>query len=455
MPIGAQEIQQKAQEFGIHPSDVQRDYVFGWLIAGVFHAPELSSHLVLKGGNAFRKGYFPTARFSDDLDFSTATTLEQASLLEELNQVCVFAQERSGVRFDLERNRVGDSRLVDHQRRVYKARLYFQDFSGNADQITLKVRMDVTEQDRLILPATPRLLIHQYSDSVACSTEIRCVAIEEALADKLKCLLQRRHSHDVFDLLHGIFINRALDVDRGQVVKIFLRKTIFEESPLAALRLLLGLPLEGMRPFWDKVICPQGSRLSFDDAVTMLTDGLRTLFQPFSYGQNRMEAYFRPEYRIPILQAGSNLTLLRLTYDGVPRLVEPYSLAFKRRKDGVAQEYFYAWDRTGGRSGEPGIRSFVQSGVQVIENTDEYFEPRFEVELRKAGEPRPQAHFGSTSTIPKVVRRRSSATASRKYIVQCPYCGKRFTRTRPGVHLNSHKDTYGNRCYGRTGIRVV
>lgn len=61
--------------------------------------------------------------------------------------------------------------------------------------------------------------------------------------------------------------------------------------------------------------------------------------------------------RMPIMEAGGDRRLVRLTYDGVTRIVEPYALAYKRRKDGHAEEYLYVYDRTGGRSSPPGIKS--------------------------------------------------------------------------------------------------
>ncbi len=72
--IGKEEIDAKVEELGVHVSNVQRDYVFGWLLSG-FYQPDnpLSSQLVLKGGNCFRKAYFEHGRFSNDLDFSTQT----------------------------------------------------------------------------------------------------------------------------------------------------------------------------------------------------------------------------------------------------------------------------------------------------------------------------------------------------------------------------------------------
>jgi predicted nucleotidyltransferase component of viral defense system len=42
---------------------------------------------VLKG-NAFHKGYFPTTRFSDDLDLAASGRIDNKHLLEVLNNVC-------------------------------------------------------------------------------------------------------------------------------------------------------------------------------------------------------------------------------------------------------------------------------------------------------------------------------------------------------------------------------
>jgi predicted nucleotidyltransferase component of viral defense system len=53
------------------------------------------------------------------------------------------------------------------------------------------------------------------------------VSLEEALADKLKCLLQRHMSNDLFDLVYSIFVNNDVAVDKTTIVTTFLRKTIF------------------------------------------------------------------------------------------------------------------------------------------------------------------------------------------------------------------------------------
>ena len=251
--IDRKEIEAKADEFGIHTSNVQRDYVFGWLLFALYSGGPLRDQLILKGGNCFRKAYFLNTRFSRDLDFATETAVDENFLREEFNRICNFAQAQSGIVFDLERNKVELQQEIDSRRSVYEVKLYFKDFYGNPDKFTISVTLDVTEFDQIYLPTQTRLLIHPYSDAESCRVELRCLKLEEMLAAKLKCLLQRREVSDLYDLAYSIFLNRDLAVDRSEVVSTFLRKTIFEPSPGVARQLLLELPLGLLKTAWQKV----------------------------------------------------------------------------------------------------------------------------------------------------------------------------------------------------------
>src|SRR5260370_36949872 len=95
------------------------------------------------------------------------------------------------------------------------------------------------------------------------------------------------------------------------------------------------------------------------------------------------------------MQGANSLTLLDITYHGHRRLIEPYSLVFKRRKDGFGQEYFYAFDRTGGRTSGPGPKTFLHPKVQSPPNTNQRFDPRLPGELGKTGELAAKSYFGS------------------------------------------------------------
>lgn len=279
--IEKKEIEQKAEEFSIHTANVERDYVFGWLLAGIYSVSELKDRLILKGGNCFRKGYFQNTRFSGDLDFSTQTAISEQILLREFNNVCDFVQCSTQVIFDKERNRVNEERQIDSQRKVYEAKLYFKGFYGE-EKITIKIPLDVTQFDRVYLPVQKQHLIHPYSDADKCRVQIRCVKLEELIANKLKCLLQRRHSLDIYDYVYSIFINKGIEVNRREVVSTFLRKTIFERSPGVVRNLLLELPFEIFRHIWQRyLVCPKHSIIEFDFAIARFKDSVQELFAPF------------------------------------------------------------------------------------------------------------------------------------------------------------------------------
>lgn len=271
------------------------------------------------------------------------------------------------------------------------------------------------------------------------------------LAAKLKCLLQRRHSFDLYDYVHSIFINNDIEVDRSELLRTFLKKTIFEPSPGVAKGLLLDLPFEVFRAIWHKfIVCPRQSLFDLDTAVSRFREHVESLFAGFRFDYYGQIAFYPSGYRNAIMEAANSLKVLDIVYDGQRRLVEPYSLVFKRRKDGFGQEYFYAWDLSGGRSSGPGIKTFLHPKIQALTVTEQSFEPRFSVELGKAGEFSIRSQFakpfGSSRSRP-TTRLRST----RIYIVECVYCGKRFPRKRYSTRLRRHKDRYGNACYGRSG----
>ncbi len=459
--IEKSEIDNKSEELGVHVSNVQRDYVFGWLLSGLFQSDnQLSQQLILKGGNGFRKAYFEHARFSNDLDFSTQTELNEEQLKASLKQACAHAMERSGVKFLLDESRVATKELAEEESMFYEARVYFKSFYGE-EEATLKVKLDIKEFDKIFLPIQPRQLIHSYSDSELCKSTIQCIKLEELLASKLKALLQRRHSPDLFDFVYAIFFQKYLNISRLEVISTFLKKTIYEPDPMLAKGLLLELPFKVIRELWQEyLVCPKISLMNFDDAETWFRAVIEELFgllQPqfgFTSGGFRAKlSYFSSENRDTIFEAGRLQRLLRVVYDRVERTVEPYSLAFKRRKDGVGREYFYVWDRSGGRSRQTGIKSFVNEKLQSIQMTEESFEPRFPIELTKGPGYFSKPNF-STPRLHTFAKGRTSTPYSITYTIQCPICDKKFNRNKMDTHLNEHKDRYGNHCYGRIGFLV-
>jgi predicted nucleotidyltransferase component of viral defense system len=452
--IDRDEIEAASRRLGASTDDVQRDYLYGWVLAGLY-GDNATAHdrLVLKGGNAFRKGYFVNTRFSGDLDFAAPTGLAPDKLLETLNDICRMIQASTGVKFDLDQNAETDRWNLDPDRVVHKFTLHFMTFDGKPGSMTVALRMDVTEFGRIYLPIKQRRLIHPYSDQADCATTIDVISLEEALAEKLKCLLQRHVPHDLFDLAYSIFVNNELTVDKSEIVSTFLRKTIFGPCPSAALRLLLAVPFEIMRDYWNQIACDPDSRIDFTTAVDRFKAEIEELFSSFDAGNANQLAFFPPDLRTPIIEAGRSRTLLRVTYGGSVRLVEPYALTFKWRQDGAGQEYLYVWDQTGGNSG-PGIKTFLNGRITSLQNTDITFEPRGEIELAKAGEYGALTRFTGNRSAQSARSPRILTARRRHYRVRCSYCQREFERSSASVTIRPHNDGFGNRCPGRRGHRV-
>lgn len=253
--ITREEIDAKSQEFEIHQANIQRDYVFGWLLCGLFTVSSLKDQLFLKGGNALRKGYFDQTRFSSDLDFGIPGDVSSSLLLSEINKVCEFVSERAGVGFLLTDNRIQEKFVATEAPipglRVYEVRVYFKDFYGHADHITIKVVMDITRFDRVMLPLQKVALLHPYSDQSDVACEISCMKLEEIIATKLKCVLQRQHAPDLFDYAYSIKVLGG-SLDKGEVVRALVRKTIFERNPHVLKRILQTIPLDYAREYWPQ-----------------------------------------------------------------------------------------------------------------------------------------------------------------------------------------------------------
>jgi len=57
-------------EWSLDIGVIEKDYVLGWVLAGIAQHPDLAATWIFKGGTCLRKCYYETFRFSEDLDFT-------------------------------------------------------------------------------------------------------------------------------------------------------------------------------------------------------------------------------------------------------------------------------------------------------------------------------------------------------------------------------------------------
>ena len=150
--ITRQEIMDFSREFGLTANVVEKDYVLGWILAGISNRVELSSDWMFKGGTCLKKCYFETYRFSEDLDFTVAghEHIDQAFLIESFYQVATWVYETTGIeipqetiRFDIYENPRG--KLSVQGRIGYRGPMQPR---GDLPRI----RLDVTNDEILLEP---------------------------------------------------------------------------------------------------------------------------------------------------------------------------------------------------------------------------------------------------------------------------------------------------------------
>jgi len=460
--IKRDELEAKALEFAIPIASLERDYVLGWLIFAIFTQTELKDILFLKGGNALRKCYFPNTRYSYDVDFGTPWDIDPEKLRVEMIKACDFVSKCAAIIFRNDEVRVDEkfgvtSQESGKQLRVFEIRIYFQDFYSNADHIRIKVAMDLTRFDRTILPVETLPLLHPYSDAEDLNgVVVRCMKAEEILATKLKCILQREHAPDLFDVVYPEVFPLGQQLDKKEIVRTFLRKTIFEPNPVVVKKILLNTSFEFFRQFWKKtVICAQKAFFDVESAIQKFNGLLGEIFADYGERPWVDNRFFGPELRQPILKAARTQTLLRMRYAGYDRVIEPYSLKYMEQRSGEAREYLYLWNRSGGSQSTPGIRMFLADRVQSVENTEENFVPRFPIELSRAGEAVDNRLLYDPSKPERsVTRARSARDVGPRYVFRCGACGKRFYKSSYDSSINSHKNKSGLSCYGSFGQYV-
>lgn len=98
--ISKDEIKIIAAEKQLQPGIIEKDFVLGWVLAGISKNSSTKNNWIFKGGTCLKKCFFETYRFSEDLDFTyrhlnyLPTENELASII---NDVSDWVYDNSGI----------------------------------------------------------------------------------------------------------------------------------------------------------------------------------------------------------------------------------------------------------------------------------------------------------------------------------------------------------------------
>lgn len=271
--IPISELKTRARKEQIQEPTVEVDFVLGWLLLCLADVPRLSRSLVFKGGTALRKLYAPGWRYSEDLDFSVLGSVELATLSSETALWCSKTAQASGLTLASPEQ----DQLPDKLSRQGNLTLWLP-FVGPLGRSARprRIKIDFSTSEPVLLPATQRAIIADFSDQRRLARKLHVYAVEEILAEKLRSLIQRREPRDLYDTWR-LLTRREVPVDLDLTFELFPRKCqVRSVDPEQLGRVLNDASLGQLSRAWSLRLGSQLTNLpEFDSVIRELKRHLR------------------------------------------------------------------------------------------------------------------------------------------------------------------------------------
>ncbi len=468
--IDRREILDMATRMSLTPHVVEKDYVLGWMLAGINAHPALRDSWIFKGGTCLKKCFFETYRFSEDLDFTLTDQahLDDAFLKQIFAEVGAWIYDQTGIEFpadlqafDIYKNPRGS---ISCQGKIsYRGPVASRDLP--------RIKLDLTADERVVLAPVRVSVFHPYTDAPAAGMEALAYAYEELFGEKVRAFAERTRPRDLYDVIN-LFRNAEARPAAAVMLDVLRQKCEFKGIGVPVLADLEPHRVE-LENLWQNMLAHQLPTLppyqNFWDELpaffAWLAGGAAPIV-PAAYVIGAGETVLRDRsLRLPvsgqaqamieIIRFGAgNRLLVEIDYQGSTRRIEPYSL--RRTQDGNIVLHAFNADKGEHR----GYRVDRLQGARV---TNQGFVPRYQIELTPQGPvlvaPTPARQQTSFSRSQPVRRRaasprRRSGLGKPVHIYQCPVCSKKFRRDRFDARLNPHKNQWGTPCSGRTEFFV-
>jgi predicted nucleotidyltransferase component of viral defense system len=390
--IPKRELQQLRTEWSLDLGVIEKDYMLGWLLAGIAQHPVLFETWIFKGGTCLRKCYYETYRFSEDLDFTIVGggPEEPEHLTGIFREIADWLREESGIEMILDEKSF-QRRRNQRGQPTTQGRIAYS--GPNPPPVLPKVKLDLTSDEILVDRAVLRPIGHPYSDALPVRG-VLCYSLIELFGEKLRALAERCRPRDLYDIVHmhrhpdliGLAggVRHALEqkcAHSGIEVPTIetIHESPFREEIETEWQNMLGhqlpSPLPPFASFWS----------TLEDVFLWLAGRLRVAPLPRaelgdldpSWQAPRAITTWRRRVPLELLRyAGVNRLKVDIDYRAEngrqgPRRVEPYSL--RRTQDGhlvlfVVNDY-------------GALRSYRVDRIAGIRPTAVPFTPRFRVEF--------------------------------------------------------------------------
>lgn len=390
--IKKQEIMDLAWEFSLSAHIIEKDYVLGWLLAGINHHPALFPQWIFKGGTCLKKCYFETYRFSEDLDYTLIEEkqLNEKFLVECFKQIAHWIYEATGIeipldtiRFEIYQNSEGKTSVEGRigyigplQRRNSLAR----------------IKLDLTTNEILVLKPVPRNVHHPYSDKPKEDIKAYCYSFPEIFAEKMRALSERARPRDLYDVIH-LYRHTSLGEQPTSILEVLKKKCEYKLIPTPTMDLIENhSKLHELEAEWSNMLAHQLPILPpreqfwkelpnlFNWLHGNLNKDLKELI-PLPIHEN-IDFLWQPSnmiqawhMKIPcelIRYAGANHLCVVIEYEGKRSLIEPYDIKRTQTEKFLLIAIIHDTEEW---------HSYHIDRIQKIELTQISFEPTWQITL--------------------------------------------------------------------------
>ncbi len=389
--IPKQEIMDLAREFSLEAKTVEKDYVLGWLLAGIETNVELEDKWIFKGGTCLKKCYFETYRFSEDLDYTLIDEqhLDADFLKENFKQVAAWIYDNVGIeipsnniRFDVYQNSAGKISV--------EGSIYYMGPLQRRGSLA-RIKLDLTADEVLVLPKSMREVHHPYSDKPHNGIKSNCYSFPEIFAEKIRALAERARPRDLYDVIH-LYRHADASFSVKTILDVLRKKCEYKKIPLPTMQSLSNhAKLHELESEWGNMLAHQlpmlPSRDSFWQELPNLFAWLygeesKISLRSAPVGDEKINLAWKPPSMIRawhvkaplelIRYAAANHLCIKLAYNNTKRLIEPYDL--KQTKEGnlivIAIKH---------ETGEP--RSYRVDKIQGVEVMPLTFTPKYAINM--------------------------------------------------------------------------
>ena len=404
--ISKADILERAREWQLTPEVVEKDYVLGWLLAGIAQHPATKNNWVFKGGTCLKKCVLETYRFSEDLDFTLLPGAEysDAGIDAILREVVAQVTTLSGIRFPVSGLSVKQRKDLTG-RPTLDARIEYSGplvFPGSP-----KIRLDLTQHEPVLRSPERRAVFHPYPDHLPNELAVTTYAIGELVAEKTRALCERMRPRDLYDVVLLGAITRS-DNDAQALRAVAIEKFAVKGMTLPTIADVIRRAEadEELHSEWDSMLghqLPATPRL--DDFLARLPAGIAWMQEPQAPpGVHAGTATARvPQLLSPVPArpgeslviergirtwgvaapleairfAGVSHLLVEFRYHGAVRRIEPYSL--RRPKTGNLLLYGFEQLKNGSTTND--IRAYKVAEMDRVRILNTSFTPRYAIEL--------------------------------------------------------------------------